>query len=772
MLEMKLAKYIMILMVVLFGLSKAESNTTFEFDLSGLKIDKINQHVNYMNFKQTALGTEVSLPSKTYFVELKNNQPLFSFNYTVGNQKKIEGLKFHQIYDDITTSDNMKRYEDISPSAKLDRLGQKAVQVVDKITIGNRQWAQLLIFPVTIDSSGYCYFNSNINLFIDTIPVRSEQILTYHDIHKNKQKNSSSYALSSNIDYVIVTSSLLQEPFKKLAQYKTSTGIKTEVKLIDDILASYNGRDDAEKLRNYLKQFYAEGGEYVLLGGDETQLPLRYAYPNKISTTPSLDQQQICDLYFADVDGDWNLDNDNVWGEKYVDDVDLSPELKVGRLPFNTVQEVNNYVQKLINYETNPGNNDLEYLDKAFFFSSDQMRDFNDGGQHHYIALAYPDYFTIDTVNGVELSKGDDPSPYNLPANEVENVLSQGYGIINILAHGKSDAFGVRTSSYNEWPKSYFTSASDDGNNGNFNGLTANNKTGLYYSLACDNGGFDMDQPPMNLPNPNLVETALGLPDAGAVAFVAYTRWGWVGTSQLLQKTFFDSLFAHPKRPAVEALYDTKAVYYYYRDQVYGLNYFGDPTLKIYTRIPQKIALASSFENNRLTINATSQSLPVDSCEVIISNDSGIIYQGKTNDEGKITTDNLDINKTYTIAAIKNGYLINKNKYTSSMSTDVNDDNDSQLPDHFSLGQNYPNPFNPSTTINFELPRRTYTKLYIYNLLGQTVKVLKDETLSAGNYAVEWSGRDKNDQPVASGIYFYRLEAKDFNAVKKMVLIR
>ncbi|NOY87996.1 MAG: T9SS type A sorting domain-containing protein [FCB group bacterium] len=770
---MKLVKYIIILMVVLCGLSKAESNTTFEFDSSALKIDQINHDINYMNFKQTALGAKVSLPAKTYFVELKNNQSLFSFNYTVGNKKKIESLQFHHIYDDITTSDDIKRYEDISPSIKTDNLGQKAVQVIDKITIDNRQWAQLLIFPVTIDSSGYCYFNPNINLFIDSIQVRPERILTYHDIYQNKQnKHPSSYALSSNIDYIIITSALLQEPFKKLAQYKTSTGIKTEVKLIDDILASYNGRDDAEKLRNYLKQFYAEEGQYVLLGGDETQLPLRYAYPNNTSATPSIDKQQVCDLYFADVDGDWNLDNDNVWGEKYVDDVDLTPELKVGRLPFNTIEEVDNYVQKLINYETNPGNNDLEYLDKAFFFSSDQMRDFNNGGQHHYIALAYPYYFTIDTTNGVELSRGDDPSPYNLPANEVENVISQGYGIINILAHGKSDAFGVRTSSYNEWPKSYFTSASNDGDNGNFNDLTANNKTGFYYSLACDNGGFDMDQPPMNLPNPNLVATALGLPNAGAVAFVAYTRWGWVGTSQLLQKTFFDSLFAHPKRPAVEALYDTKAVYYYYRDQVYGLNYFGDPTLKVYTRLPKKIAMASSFENNRLTINVTSQSSPVGSCQVVISNDTGIIYQGETDSEGKIITDNLDINKTYTIAAIKSGYLINKNKYTFSMATDVNDDQDSQLPDHFSLGQNYPNPFNPSTTINFELPRKTYTKLYVYNLLGQTVKVLKDEILPAGDYTAEWNGNDQSNQPVASGVYFYRLETKDFNAVKKMVLIR
>jgi photosystem II stability/assembly factor-like uncharacterized protein len=95
------------------------------------------------------------------------------------------------------------------------------------------------------------------------------------------------------------------------------------------------------------------------------------------------------------------------------------------------------------------------------------------------------------------------------------------------------------------------------------------------------------------------------------------------------------------------------------------------------------------------------------------------------------------------------------------------------LPVEFSLDQNYPNPFNPSTTIQFELPRRSRVKLAIYSMLGQKIAELVDKEFLAGTYTQTWKGG------VASGIYFYRLEAvaldnsgTRFVGVKKMVLIK
>jgi hypothetical protein len=88
------------------------------------------------------------------------------------------------------------------------------------------------------------------------------------------------------------------------------------------------------------------------------------------------------------------------------------------------------------------------------------------------------------------------------------------------------------------------------------------------------------------------------------------------------------------------------------------------------------------------------------------------------------------------------------------------------LPDHYSLSQNYPNPFNPSTTIEFALPVDSKWKLVIYNILGQTVQEWEDES-EAGYIEVEWDASS-----FASGVYFYRFKAGEFNATRKMVLIK
>ncbi len=93
-------------------------------------------------------------------------------------------------------------------------------------------------------------------------------------------------------------------------------------------------------------------------------------------------------------------------------------------------------------------------------------------------------------------------------------------------------------------------------------------------------------------------------------------------------------------------------------------------------------------------------------------------------------------------------------------------------PTSLELAQNFPNPFNPATTIRYRLPQTGRVKLAIYNLLGQPVAILVDQKLPAGNYEVEWNGRDHTGAPVASGAYFYRLEMDHQVKIRKLVLVR
>ena len=100
------------------------------------------------------------------------------------------------------------------------------------------------------------------------------------------------------------------------------------------------------------------------------------------------------------------------------------------------------------------------------------------------------------------------------------------------------------------------------------------------------------------------------------------------------------------------------------------------------------------------------------------------------------------------------------------------------IPIAFELSQNYPNPFNPSTTIKFTLPSpedggsTLPTSLKIYNVLGKVVRTLVDEPMTPGVHHKIWDGRDDQGNQVASGIYFYRLRASEFQDSKKMVLMK
>ncbi|KPL02020.1 MAG: hypothetical protein AMJ90_06980 [candidate division Zixibacteria bacterium SM23_73_2] len=107
------------------------------------------------------------------------------------------------------------------------------------------------------------------------------------------------------------------------------------------------------------------------------------------------------------------------------------------------------------------------------------------------------------------------------------------------------------------------------------------------------------------------------------------------------------------------------------------------------------------------------------------------------------------------------------------VTTDVEEEEEEEvMPDKFSLSQNYPNPFNPHTVIEYALPVESHVNIVVYNVLGQKVRVLKDDMERVGFNRVVWDGKDDRGQDVASGVYFYRIKAEDFEKCKKMLLLK
>jgi hypothetical protein len=93
--------------------------------------------------------------------------------------------------------------------------------------------------------------------------------------------------------------------------------------------------------------------------------------------------------------------------------------------------------------------------------------------------------------------------------------------------------------------------------------------------------------------------------------------------------------------------------------------------------------------------------------------------------------------------------------------------NSNEIPKDYSLSQNYPNPFNPVTTIEFSVSSQSFIELRVYNTLGEEVAALVNQQLAPGVYRISF-----NAAALPSGVYFYRMNARDFSKTKKMILVK
>ena len=94
------------------------------------------------------------------------------------------------------------------------------------------------------------------------------------------------------------------------------------------------------------------------------------------------------------------------------------------------------------------------------------------------------------------------------------------------------------------------------------------------------------------------------------------------------------------------------------------------------------------------------------------------------------------------------------------------------LPQEYLLYQNYPNPFNASTQIRYQLPQPGDVSLVVYDITGRRIRTLLNDSRPAGSHSVLWDGKDQDGRPVGSGAYVYRLQAGDFVAIRKSLLLK
>ena len=157
-------------------------------------------------------------------------------------------------------------------------------------------------------------------------------------------------------DHVVITSPELAAQFATMGSFiESNMGLNDTVVTTDDIYASYQGGDNPEKVRNFIKHAYSDWSTtHILLAGDCEVVPHRQAYGSLNGVRLLI----ACDLYYSDLDRDWNADGDRIPGEPE-DSVDMYPDVYVGRVCVDSPSSVERFTGKLTTYA---GDSTFDYL--------------------------------------------------------------------------------------------------------------------------------------------------------------------------------------------------------------------------------------------------------------------------------------------------------------------------------------------------------------------------------------------------------------------------
>ena len=154
-------------------------------------------------------------------------------------------------------------------------------------------------------------------------------------------------------DLLVVTKQQWVSAFDDYVAFYQARGLRTHVVALETILETMEGQDNAEKLRNYIIQEYEDNGIMMVnLAGDVPDIPYRGFYCHVDSGSGYDDSNIPADLYYAALDGTWDDNGNNYWGE--IGEDDLLPELGIGRMCFNQQSQLDNMLHKLMTYQAEP----------------------------------------------------------------------------------------------------------------------------------------------------------------------------------------------------------------------------------------------------------------------------------------------------------------------------------------------------------------------------------------------------------------------------------
>ncbi len=470
--------------------------------------------------------------------------------------------------------------------------------------------------------------NKSVNDRIISIAQHHDFLQTYNAMAK---RDNPTY------DILLITKNSFLPYFSDYIAYKQSTGYAVICKTVEDIYSQYTGTDNPMKIRNCIIDLYQNNGiGYVILAGDadpnsatDNIVPKRGFFADPGSGYA--DNDIPSDMYYGCLDGTWNNNNNNKWGES--GEEDLYHEVSVGRLCVDSQTEIQNVLNKLTLYQSSPVIADInkglmvgEQLDSQTYGDTYKEEVANGATSNGYTTAGFPASFDISRLY---------ESQGNWEKENIFNKFNTGTHLLNHLGHSNVD--------YNM--KMYNTDVTTT----NFQNNGINHGFVIGYSQGCYNGSFDNRDVNGGFGTEDCFAEKITTLATGEVACISNSRYGWYsggstnGASQFFDREFFDALFGENIYNIGDINADSKDdnASNITSDEVikwcgYETNLFGDPSMDIWTATPSELT-ATYPESVSVGINQIDFQTNTPFARIALMQNDSLIGRGVADANGNAT---------------------------------------------------------------------------------------------------------------------------------------
>ncbi len=444
-------------------------------------------------------------------------------------------------------------------------------------------------------------------------------VLNAEDVHRfapptRSQSFGSAFLPPGDYEHVILTRPQFADSLKRLADWRTRQGWRSKIVFIDSVCAVYPGRDTAEKMRNFIKDADTTWGTiFVFIARDD--------YPaNQYRIARAYNYDMKCDLYFSDLDGDWDRNANNVFGE-IADSVDAYADVFVGMITLNGFTELRNYLNKLFRYEFTPDTmkpwTTYDLLPNGVTFSNN----FNDSVAN---ASPSPPWFDCKMYTSGGMVT---PTPQRFC-----DSINSGYAFGSIIAHGAPDLFQL----------------GGDVTTAMMLALTNTNRLNFSTYVCCNTGEWDKGSTNGDCIAENMVFHAPN----GFIGVCKNDKSGWVNCAELFNYSIAYGYygFRTGRRPTMgEILAYGKDYWVFrikdsakYRMEMFERNLFGEPAVPVWFGqpfVPQVTFPGAINVGSSIPVHITVQKgfAPVCSALVCLYKGTETFARGWTNASGELT---------------------------------------------------------------------------------------------------------------------------------------